>query len=351
MSSSKSEKQKPPSEIGQGKWKVEKKLGAGCFGEVWRGINTETKQQVAIKFEDASIQKNALQLEHEAEILRTMARGPAGQPQGFAECYYWGQEGRYHCMVMELLGKSLEDRMSQCNNKMTVKSAVLIAHQVLLRIEYLHSKMIIHRDIKPENFMFGIQNKIHHLYIIDFGLSKRYYDVKHVAMRTKLSLTGTARYASINAHKGFEQSRRDDLEAIGHMLLYFVRGALPWSGLDAKTQEEKYRKITEKKEQTPLEDLCQGHPSAFKDYLRITRGYEFTERPDYAALRKLFRDVRDQEGDVEDHSYQWLDGKPLGDDLVALAPVTKLRQPDDQDEPAPRKFGFCFCGSKSNTRD
>merc|ERR1712039_922422 len=179
--------------------------------------------------------------------------------------------------VMELLGKSLEDRMNQCGSKMTNKSACLIANQVLMRIEYLHSRGIIHRDIKPENFVFGIKEKIHHLYAIDFGLSKRYYDVKHLPMRTKLSLTGTARYASINAHKGLEQSRRDDLEAIGHMLIYFVRGALPWSGLEAKTQEEKYRKIREKKEVTPLEELCEGYPSAFKKYLSIARELDFME--------------------------------------------------------------------------
>merc|ERR1712217_945989 len=155
--------------------------------------------------------------------------------------------------------------------------------------------MIIHRDIKPENFMFGIQNKIHHLYLIDFGLSKRYFDEKHVPMRTKLSLTGTARYASINAHKGIEQSRRDDLEAIGHMLIYFLRGSLPWSGLEAKTQEEKYRKIREKKEEVPLEELCKGFPKAFETYLRTTRQLEFKARPDYKALRKLFSDIRAQQ--------------------------------------------------------
>merc|ERR1712039_68456 len=121
--------------------------------------------------------------------------------------------------------------------------------------EDLHSKGIVHRDIKPENFMFGTKAKEAHLYLIDFGLSKRYYDKKHAVLKQKLSLTGTARYASIHAHKGLEQSRRDDLEAIGHMLIYFLRGSLPWSGLDAKTQEEKYRKIREKKEETPLPEL------------------------------------------------------------------------------------------------
>merc|ERR1711972_857681 len=106
-------------------------------------------------------------------------------------------------------------------------------------------------------------------------------DVKHLPMRTKLSLTGTARYASINAHKGVEQSRRDDLEAIGHMLIYFIRGKLPWSGLDAKTQEEKYRKICEKKEETPLAELCAGFPDQFQKYLAYARTLGFNERPDY----------------------------------------------------------------------
>merc|ERR1719433_1125580 len=111
--------------------------------------------------------------------------------------------------------------------------------------------------------MFGVKEKHHHLYIIDFGLSKRYFDKKHAHFKQNLSLTGTARYASLNAHRGVEQSRRDDLEAIGHMLLYFLRGLLPWSGLDARTKEEKYRKIRQKKEETDIDDLCSGYPKEF----------------------------------------------------------------------------------------
>merc|ERR1711959_95454 len=101
---------------------------------------------------------------------------------------------------------------------------------------------------------------------------------RHAMMKVKSNLTGTARYASINAHKGFEQSRRDDLEAIGHMFLYFLRGALPWSGLDAKTQEEKYRKIMEKKEQVKLSDLCEKFPKEFEIYLDYARKLEFSEK-------------------------------------------------------------------------
>merc|ERR1719265_1622792 len=111
-------------------------------------------------------------------------------------------------------------------------------------------------------------------------------------MKQKLSLTGTARYASINAHQGLEQSRRDDLEAIGHMLIYFLRGSLPWSGLEARTKQEKYRRIYEKKKQEKLPHLCRGFPEAFVKYMQYARGLEYEARPDYDMLRGLFKSSR-----------------------------------------------------------
>jgi len=312
-------------------------LGNGCFVEVWRGHIAQTSNKVAIKFED--LQNPAFQLQHEAEILKTLNKD--GSHQGIVQIFHYGTEGRYRCMVMELLGYSIEDRVAGCKGRLTVASTVLIADQVLRRIEFLHSKGIVHRDIKPENFMFGLGDKIHHLYLIDFGLSKKYWEgTRHVQPRTKLSLTGTARYASINAHKGNEQSRRDDLEAIGHMFMYFLRGSLPWSGLEAKTQEDKYRKIKEKKDAVPLTELCQGYPSAFKEYLVYARGLAFKDRPDYQRLRKLFQDVRDNELEgekLEDHGFQWFAGQDLGT-LVPLERIENTKQPDDN-QPS-RKAGF-----------
>eukprot|EP00930_Biecheleria_cincta_P018822 TRINITY_DN14536_c0_g1_i1.p1 TRINITY_DN14536_c0_g1~~TRINITY_DN14536_c0_g1_i1.p1 ORF type:complete len:372 (-),score=73.23 TRINITY_DN14536_c0_g1_i1:440-1471(-) len=337
---------KPPSKIAGGKFEIDKKLGAGCFGEVWRGRDTGTKEPVAIKFEDS--QGHAQQLEHEASMLRLLAKAP--KPQGFAELLWFGVEGRFSCLVMEMLGKSLEERVqSSPDKKFNAQTATLVAEQVLRRIEYLHSKGIVHRDIKPENWMFGIKSNIHHLYLIDFGLSKRYFETKHVQKRQSLSLTGTARYASIYAHRGVEQSRRDDLEAIGHMLMYFLRGHLPWSGLDAKTQEEKYRKIREKKEQTPLDDLCEGFPECFKTYLAYARGLEFTQRPDYNYLRKLFTDTRAEIGPAEDHGFQWLEGKDYGQ-LTPLEVDKGFLQPEDVVPKAGGGLWFC-CGSSSKVRD
>eukprot|EP00928_Gymnodinium_smaydae_P049874 TRINITY_DN3349_c0_g4_i1.p1 TRINITY_DN3349_c0_g4~~TRINITY_DN3349_c0_g4_i1.p1 ORF type:complete len:388 (+),score=59.81 TRINITY_DN3349_c0_g4_i1:119-1165(+) len=341
-------KKKPPPWVNGKKFEVEKKLGAGCFGEVYRGKNTETGELVAIKTED--VQSLALQLESEFSLL-TMLRNPSA-PQGFAECFYFGREGAYHCLVMELLGRSVEDMVQKCGGKFTPKTTLLVAVQVLRRIEFLHSKGVIHRDIKPENFMFGVQDKIHHIYLIDFGLSKRYWDRRHIGLRTKLSLTGTARYASINAHKGYEQSRRDDLEAIGHMLLYFLRGSLPWSGLDAMTKDEKYRKIMEKKETFPLPELCQGFPGAFESYLRYARGLGFTDCPEYGKLQEDFAAVRAKEGNPADHEFQWFDGKSMPPSLVPLDNKLSVRQPDAE-KPRGGKWwtGLCFCGRTTGVRE
>merc|ERR1740122_719104 len=134
---------------------------------------------------------------------------------------------------------------------------------MIQRIQKVHEERIIHRDIKPDNFLIGgNESTKNNVYIIDFGLAKCYKNSEgeHIPFREGKNLTGTARYASLNTHIGYEQSRRDDLETIGHVLLYFLRGSLPWSGLEARTLEEKHRKIIQKKEDTSLDDLCQQFP-------------------------------------------------------------------------------------------
>jgi len=331
---------------------VKRKLGAGCFGEVYSAVNSETGQEVAVKLEDT--QHHTAQLFFEAELLANVSKD--GRPQGFSELFWVGKEGKHNCMVMEMLGRSLEDLNVQCGGRFNTKTTALIAEQVLMRIEFLHSKGYVHRDIKPENFLSGVQNRMHHIYLIDFGLSKKYWDRhgRHIAMRQRLNLTGTARYASINAHEGTEQSRRDDLEAISHMLVYFLRGKLPWSGLEARTKSEKYKKIMEKKREVPLEELCVGFPEAFQELLRYARDLQFVERPDYDLLQGLVRGVREQEGVKQDYEFQWLEQNAslLQVSLDSLAPLEKrsrLAQPDDvvtherQPGDRRRKLMQCFC--------
>lgn len=157
--------------------------------------------------------------------------------------------------------------------------------------------------------MIGLGKKRQQIYIIDFGLAKRYRDPKtglHIPYIDGKSLTGTARYASINTHLGIEQSRRDDLESLGYVLVYFLRGELPWQGMKAKTMKEKYEKIMEKKIATPVDSLTKGFPEEFSTFINYTRDLKFDDRPDYGFLKRLFKTIADRDKLEFDYAFDWV---------------------------------------------
>ena len=170
---------------------------------------------------------------------------------------------------------------------------------MLQRIEFIHEKGFIHRDIKPENFVVGLNEKSSMVHIIDFGLSKRYKDKntgQHIPYRENRHLVGTARYASINAHLGIEQSRRDDIESIGYVLVYLILGRLPWQSKQEKGKQP--AKIMEKKLITPPEILCKKLPLEFSYYFHYCKNLKYEDRPDYATLKSLFYDLLMQQENV-----------------------------------------------------
>ncbi|KAI2606147.1 casein kinase I [Hypoxylon fragiforme] len=285
-------------------YRVGKKIGEGSFGVIFEGTNLLNNQQVAIKFEPRK--SDAPQLRDEYRTYKILVGCP-----GIPNVYYFGQEGLHNILVIDLLGPSLEDLFDHCNRRFTIKTVVMVAKQMLSRVQTIHEKNLIYRDIKPDNFLIGrpgtkAANVIH---VVDFGMAKQYRDPKtkqHIPYRERKSLSGTARYMSINTHLGREQSRRDDLEALGHVFMYFLRGGLPWQGLKAATNKQKYEKIGEKKQTTPIKDLCEGFPEEFNKYLTYVRNLGFEDTPDYDYLRELFTQALKNTGEVEDGEYDWM---------------------------------------------
>ena len=281
------------------KYLIMKKLGEGSFGSVYSA--KENDNLYAIKFENKNKGQNLL--EKEAYIMSYL-NGPR-----IPTVKSFGYSGDNNVLIMELMGKSLEDLFeNSMNKKMSIRCVCNLGYQMIEIMEYIHNKHIIHRDIKPDNFVMGRDAKKKQLFLLDFGLSKKYRSsstLKHYPLIKRKKLTGTARYASINALNGITQSRRDDLEAIGYVLMYFLKGRLPWQGMVNKNKEQRYLKIMETKRDTTPEELCKGFPVEFERYVSYTRNLEYEQDPDYEMLKNLFLNVLKDEGYTLDYYYDW----------------------------------------------
>ncbi|CAM0512754.1 unnamed protein product [Fasciola hepatica] len=287
-----------------GKWRLLRKIGSGSFGAIYLGVNIHTAEEVAVKLERVNARHP--QLYFESRVYRVL-QGTSGIPQVF----FYGLDGvrnTHHALIMDLLGPSLEDLFSFCGRRFTMKTVLMLADQMLWRLDFLHARNFIHRDITPDNFLMGIGGNCNKVFLIDFGLAKKFRDSRtrrHIAYREDRTLTGTARYASLNSHNGIEQSRRDDLESLGYVCMYFIRGSLPWQGLRAANKAQKYERIYEKKASTPIDMLCRGYPPEFAIYLTHCRSLRFDEAPNYGFLRSNFRNLFRTSSFVWDYVFDW----------------------------------------------
>lgn len=301
------------------------KIGEGSFGVIFEGENllnknSNSNKPVAIKFEPRN--SDAPQLRDEFRAYRIL-----NDCLGIPHAYYYGQEGMHNVLIIDLLGPSLEDLFEWCGRKFSIKTTCLIAKQMIQRVKIIHQHDLIYRDIKPDNFLISQFQLINSkekaiaqsanedpnlIYMVDFGMAKQYRDPRskqHIPYRERKSLSGTARYMSINTHFGREQSRRDDLESLGHVFFYFLRGSLPWQGLKAPNNKLKYEKIgLTKQKLNPTELLINDAlPEQFATYLNYARSLKFEEDPDYDYLINLMDQVLIDNNLVDDGHYDWMD--------------------------------------------
>lgn len=309
------------------RYKLIKLLGSGSFGEIHLAYDNYKQKLCSIKFE--LINTKNPQLKNEFTILEILNNTNESNI-GFPKVYTFDRiDNKANYMVMDFLGPSLGDLFNYREKMFSLTTVLLLTIQMIERIEVLHEKGYIHRDIKPENFLMGLNKTSNTLHLIDFGLSKRYKDKItniHIPYRENRNLVGTARYASINTHLGIEQSRRDDLESIGYLLVYFLMGKLPWQSKNDKGKDP--NKIRDKKIIITPEVLCKKLPIEFSFYFHYVKSLKFQERPDYHKLKGLFFNVLASNSEIQNQIYcfDWFD------DMKNMSENDNLSDSDNKSE-------------------
>ena len=284
---------------------LNKKIGSGSFGQIYQCLNKKTNEMLACKIE--SINELKPQLYHESKIMQLMKNCT-----GFPTCYDFILTEQDKILIMDLLGPNLDTIMNKLPSKNSLKrfsfkSSLMIMIQCLERLKSLHEKGIIHRDIKPENFVIGPKNKERIIYLIDFGLSKKISKDKIIpTVKADRNIIGTMRYISMNTHQGYEQGKRDDLESLFYIIIYFIKGELPWQNIKTKSKAEKYSKIFEiKKKVTENGDLVEGLPLEMAKILEYILGLNFFEKPNYLLIKNAVEIMLNNFNLSNDLQFDW----------------------------------------------
>ena len=265
------------------RYKLLKKIGEGSFGEVYKAVDNITKDKFAVKFETT---KNHAQLNNEIQAYESLCN-----IIGIPKLYSHGICENKPYIVIDLFDSSLDTKFKEFDHQFSLKCSTLIALQLISRLISIHDNNYIHRDIKPANVMIGKRHNSKILYLIDFGLSKKFRDPvtkQHTIYREKRQLIGNFEYSSLNAHLGIEQSRRDDVESLFYLMLKLYKGTLPWD--ICNRDSSLYNKLAFISDLT-VEKICEDCPSQYLDMLKYIRTIQFEERPNYDYLKNLLNEL------------------------------------------------------------
>ncbi|CAG9316099.1 unnamed protein product [Blepharisma stoltei] len=277
------------------KYKIESVLGSGGFGKVYKATNIKTNKQVALK---TDIKTRGVVIS-ESRLLRKLQ-----SIEGIPKVYESGKADKTTYMVFELLGLSLGNAMKKNGGKLPAIASVLAGLQLLTRLEHIHGFGVVHRDIKPHNCLFDLNCEV--IYLIDFGLAKEFMIGQlHQSEQSGCSCVGNSSFASLGNHMGFRQSRRDDLESLGYLMIYLIKGRLPWQKSAHKKCMGKWQKVFTIKAAVPVHELCIGCPGEFMEFLNYARSLKFDEKPKYDYLRNLLEKVK-RSLDYSEYSFLWL---------------------------------------------
>ncbi|KAI0245268.1 kinase-like domain-containing protein, partial [Lactifluus subvellereus] len=249
-----------------GRYRLGEKLGSGSYGSVYRAFEINSHAEVVVKIARTT---KAKALRQEYHILSQLSLSDC---VGIPRALWLGRENELHVMVLEHLGPSLEECRRACGGKLSLNTVTLIARQLVCLMSDIHSRHYIHRDIKPSNTLTGLGDHTHKIFLADFGIAQKFRDPDthaHIPLSNNHPLAGTPTFTSIHSHLGFELSRRDDLESLAYVLIYLLKGSLPWIGVGSEDV------VLQLKQQISTNKLCADLPEGFALILDYSRTLAF----------------------------------------------------------------------------
>lgn len=297
---------RPPKTFCHGRFTFAEPLGKGGFAFVFAGWDNLTKEHVAIKVENKERKNASRSIKKEYRLLVKLCNAGCPVPKAI----WCGRCEDRRVMVMQRMGESLSDFYKLCGKKFSIQTTISLTIELVSILESLHDAGVLHRDIKLQNFLSGYGNPTS-FYVCDFGLSDFYIDPnsnQHIPLTKGHSRYGTVRYASLNNHRGVEQSRRDDLESLGFVVIYAARGNVPWQTIRNEDRRKKWSQVYDMKRRIVLEELCADLPPCFVDFMKYVRGLAFDARPDYNLIRQFFKRDYDVANFKRANKYDWETG-------------------------------------------